>query len=100
MQDDALFALSTVQETLMFAAHLRLPRHYTLAQKEARVDAVIAELGLVYARNTLIGGDHMRGVSGGERKRVAIGLDLLHKPMVIFLDEPTSGLDSFQAQQV
>ena len=100
MQEDALFGFSTVKETLMFAAQLRLPSSFTDAEKEERVESVIRELGLVDARDTLIGNERMRGVSGGERKRVNIGVELLHNPQLIFVDEPTSGLDSFQALSV
>jgi ABC-type multidrug transport system ATPase subunit len=99
-QDDALFALSTVTETLMFAAQLRLPKTMPLAKKKERVNQVISELGLLSARDTIIGNAMVRGVSGGERKRVSIGLELLHDPNLVFMDEPTSGLDSFQAANV
>ena len=100
MQDDNLFGYSTVNETLMFAAALRLPSTMSLAQKQAHVDAVIGKLGLTPARDVIIGNAKVRGVSGGERKRVTIGVELLHDPPLVFLDEPTSGLDSFQAQSV
>jgi ABC-type multidrug transport system ATPase subunit len=100
MQDDNLFALSTVFETLMFAAQLRLPASVSLQEKQDVVNAVIAKLGLNPARDTIIGNARSRGVSGGERKRVSIGVELLHNPPMVFLDEPTSGLDSFQAQSV
>lgn len=102
-QDEALFALASVEETLGFAADLRLPRDTPIAAKRERVDAVIAELGLVNARHTLVGGiqaGQPRGLSGGERKRLNIAIDLIHQPNVIILDEPTSGLDSFQALNV
>merc|ERR1711871_455641 len=99
-QDDVLFALSTVFETLLFAAQLRLPASVSLAEKKQRVERVIAELGLVDARNTLIGNERTRGVSGGERKRVNVGTCMLHDPKLIFVDEPTSGLDAFQALNV
>ena len=69
-------------------------------EKDARVESVIAQLGLVDACDTVIGSQMVRGVSGGERKRVSIGIELLHDPALVFLDEPTSGLDSFQAQNV
>ena len=100
MQDDNLFAYSTVNETLMFAAQLRLPASMSIEDKQRHVDTVIAKLGLTPARDTIIGNAKVRGVSGGERKRVTIGVELLHDPPLVFLDEPTSGLDSFQAQSV
>jgi len=100
MQDDALFSLSTVKETLMFVALMRLPSNVQYVDKCRRVQQVIRELGLVKAANTVIGSARVRGVSGGERKRVNIGVDLLHNPRLIFVDEPTSGLDSFQALSV
>ncbi len=61
---------------------------------------MIRRLGLLKATNTLIGDEMKRGISGGEKRRVAIGVQLLSNPSVIFLDEPTSGLDSFQADSV
>lgn len=99
-QEDALFALSTVRETLMFAAQLRLPGDMPLSGKEQAVTSIIADLGLVSAADTVVGNETIRGISGGERKRVAIGMDLLHDPRLIFMDEPTSGLDAFQALNV
>ena len=75
MQDDNLFGYSTVNETLMFAAALRLPSTMSLAQKQAHVDAVIGKLGLTPARDVIIGNAKVRGVSGGERKRVTIGVE-------------------------
>ena len=99
-QEDALFALSTVRETLTFAAKLRLPSDATAEEVEDAVSTVIADLGLVAAADTVVGNEMIRGISGGERKRVAIGMDLLHDPKLIFMDEPTSGLDAFQALNV
>jgi ABC-type multidrug transport system ATPase subunit len=99
-QDGTLFALSTVHETLSFAAQLRMPAAMSQEAKNQRVESIIAELGLVEARDTLIGNERIRGVSGGERKRVSVGCCMIHDPQLIFLDEPTSGLDSFQALNV
>lgn len=87
-------------ETLLLAAHFFLPNSVTLEEKETLVSDVIAELGLGKTRNTIIGDEKARGVSGGERKRANIAVQLISDPAVMFLDEPTSGLDSFQAQAV
>lgn len=96
-QDDLLFAELTVWETLYYAAMLRLPKSVSKQDKIKRVELVIEALGLQKCQDTVIGGGFMRGVSGGERKRVSIGHELLINPSVIFLDEPTSGLDSTTA---
>ncbi|XP_017702116.2 ABC transporter G family member 20-like [Phoenix dactylifera] len=100
MQEDLLFPMLTVEETLMFSAEFRLPRTLSAAQKRARVQALIDQLGLQQAANTIIGDEGHRGVSGGERRRVSIGIDIVHDPIVLFLDEPTSGLDSTSAFMV
>jgi len=92
-QEDTLFAFSSVRETLTFACKLRnIP--------VTRVDEVIRELSLIQAASTRIGNTLARGISGGEKKRVNIGLELLRNPGLIFLDEPTTGLDSYQALSV
>ncbi|THU73650.1 hypothetical protein C4D60_Mb04t25090 [Musa balbisiana] len=96
-QDDVLFAHLTVRETLTYAALLRLPRTMTRKQKEERAMNVINELGLERCQDTIIGGSFVRGVSGGERKRVCIGNEIIMNPSLLFLDEPTSGLDSTTA---
>ena len=100
MQDDVLFPNLTVQETFEFAARMRLPKKVSNASKMKLVDTIINELGLSKARNTRIGNAMYRGVSGGERKRTNIGIELLSGASLIFLDEPTSGLDAFQAMNV
>ncbi|KAI3914789.1 hypothetical protein MKW98_002025 [Papaver atlanticum] len=94
MQDDLLYPMLTVEETLMFSAEFRLPRTLSKSEKLARVQAVIDELGLRDAAKTIIGDEGHRGISGGERRRVSIGVDIIHDPILLFLDEPTSGLDS------
>lgn len=100
MQDDLLFPMLTVEETLMFSAEFRLPRSQTRAQKLARVQVLLDQLGLRGAAKTIIGDEGHRGVSGGERRRVSIGIDIIHDPILLFLDEPTSGLDSTSAFMV
>ncbi|XP_057438955.1 ABC transporter G family member 22 isoform X2 [Lotus japonicus] len=99
-QDDVLFAHLTVKETLTYAARLKLPNTLTREQKEQRALDVIVELGLERCQDTMIGGSFVRGVSGGERKRVCIGNEILINPSLLFLDEPTSGLDSTTALRI
>ncbi|GJN08238.1 hypothetical protein PR202_ga26138 [Eleusine coracana subsp. coracana] len=100
MQDDLLYPMLTVEETLTFAAEFRLPRSLPGKEKRKRVQALIDQLGLRNAAHTIIGDEGHRGVSGGERRRVSIGVDIIHDPIVLFLDEPTSGLDSTSAFMV
>jgi len=79
----------TVSETLYYAAHLRLPREWPDIRRAARVDDVIARLHLRHVSETPIGGPSKRGISGGERKRVCIALELLTHPDLALMDEPT-----------
>ncbi|XP_028777516.1 ABC transporter G family member 22 isoform X2 [Neltuma alba] len=99
-QDDVLFPHLTVKETLTYSARLRLPDTFTKDQKEKRALDVIYELGLDRCKDTMIGGSFVRGVSGGERKRVCIGNEIIINPSLLFLDEPTSGLDSTTALKI
>lgn len=99
-QDDVLFPHLTVKETLTYAALLRLPKSLKREEKEKRALDVIYELGLERCEDTMIGGSFVRGVSGGERKRVCIGNEILINPSLLFLDEPTSGLDSTTALRI
>ncbi|CAJ1936582.1 unnamed protein product [Sphenostylis stenocarpa] len=100
MQDDQLFPMLTVFETFMFAAEVRLPPSISRGEKKKRVHQLLDQLGLQSATHTYIGDEGRRGVSGGERRRVSIGIDIIHKPSLLFLDEPTSGLDSTSAYSV
>ncbi|MFF4318847.1 FHA domain-containing protein [Streptomyces sp. NPDC001568] len=87
-QDDILHAQLTVRRALTYAAELRFPQDTAKAERQARVDEVIGELGLVQRADQPI-----HSLSGGQRKRVSVALELLTKPSLLFLDEPTSGLD-------
>ncbi|WOK91926.1 hypothetical protein Cni_G00617 [Canna indica] len=100
MQDDQLFPMLTVMETFMFAAEVRLPPSVSKSEKRRRVWELLDQLGLQTTAHTYIGDEGRRGVSGGERRRVSIGIDIIHKPSLLFLDEPTSGLDSSSAYSV
>ncbi|CAI9265798.1 unnamed protein product [Lactuca saligna] len=99
-QDDVLYPHLTVRETLIFCALLRLPQSLTRGEKTEVADSVIAELGLSKCENTIIGNMFIRGVSGGERKRVSIAHEMLVNPSLLILDEPTSGLDSTAAHRL
>ena len=100
MQDDSLNGVLTVRENLTYSALLRLPPEMSYDQKMARVDHVIDELGLRKVANTKIGNVFFRGVSGGERRRTSIGMELVTEPKILLLDEPTSGLDSMSARMI
>ncbi|KAK6150759.1 hypothetical protein DH2020_015691 [Rehmannia glutinosa] len=97
-QKDTLFPLLTVEETLRFSAKLRL----SLPEPElsSRVKSLMQELGLSHVSGARVGDDRVRGISGGERRRVSIGVEVIHDPKVLILDEPTSGLDSNSALQI
>jgi ABC-type multidrug transport system ATPase subunit len=99
-QEDALHESSTPREALTFSAKLRLPRTTTDEEIDMLVEKKLTALGMESAADTVIGGSFKKGISGGERRRVSIGLELVASPSVILLDEPTSGLDSYAASQV
>ncbi|MBD9735798.1 ATP-binding cassette domain-containing protein, partial [Streptomyces sp. H28] len=87
-QDDILHAQLTVRRALSYAAELRFPQDTAKGERRARVDEVIRELGLEQRADQPV-----HSLSGGQRKRVSVALELLTKPSLLFLDEPTSGLD-------
>ncbi|KAL3612477.1 hypothetical protein D5086_003497 [Populus alba] len=99
-QDDVLYPHLTVAETLVFTALLRLENTFTKEEKIMHAESVITQLGLTKCKNSIIGGQFLRGLSGGERKRVSIGQEMLINPSLLLLDEPTSGLDSTTAQRI
>ena len=92
-QDDNLIGTLTVRETIWYSARVRLPDKMLRSEKLALVERTIIEMGLQDCADTVIGNWHLRGISGGEKRRVSIALEILMRPRLLFLDEPTSGLD-------
>lgn len=96
-QEDVLLGTLTVRETITYSAYLRLPPTLSKEEVNGVIEGTILEMGLEDCADRLIGNWHLRGVSGGEKKRVSIALEILVRPRILFLDEPTSGLDSASA---
>lgn len=97
MQEDVLNAYFTVYETLLFTAQMRLPKGTTDEKIKLRIEEVIRNMELGHTRNTIVGNSLLKGISGGEKKRLCIAMELIVHPKLLFLDEPTSGLDSVTA---
>nr|XP_057936803.1 broad substrate specificity ATP-binding cassette transporter ABCG2d [Doryrhamphus excisus] len=100
VQEDVVMGTLTVRENLRFSAALRLPNYVSECEKEARVNHLITELSLSKVADCKVGTQMTRGISGGERKRTSIGMELIIDPPVLFLDEPTTGLDASTANSV
>lgn len=98
--DDALLPSLTVRETLQFAAGLRLPPWMSRDEKHKRAEDVLLKMGLKDCADNLVGNDLVKGISGGEKRRVTIAVQILTDPRVLLLDEPTSGLDAFTASSI
>ncbi|XP_027363957.1 ABC transporter G family member 28-like isoform X3 [Abrus precatorius] len=97
-QDDIVHGNLTVEENFRFSAQCRLPADLPKPDKVLIVERVIEFLGLQSVRNSLVGTVEKRGISGGQRKRVNVGLEMVMEPSLLILDEPTSGLDSASSQ--
>ncbi|KIZ04851.1 hypothetical protein MNEG_3112 [Monoraphidium neglectum] len=103
--EDNFVPTMTTWEVMDFYAQIILPGKWTNKRRQERIREVLSEVGLAHAHRTIVGGTlpgglMMRGLSGGERRRLAIATGILAAPSVLFLDEPTSGLDSFAALTV
>jgi ATP-binding cassette subfamily G (WHITE) protein 2 len=96
-QEDIMHSYLTVRETITFNAKLRLSEEFTDDMIDAKVSNIMKLLGIDHIQNNKIGGEFNRGISGGEKKRCAIALELVTSPSLLFLDEPTTGLDTFTA---
>jgi ABC-type multidrug transport system ATPase subunit len=98
-QDDTFHAHLSVRETLELAAKLRLAGTSEATRRE-RVADVLRQLHLLHCCESRVGSARERGISGGERRRLALGCELVGNPTLVFADEPTSGLDAFQAERM
>jgi len=96
-QSDNLKGTLTVYESLMFSAMLRLPNEYTNEERRSQVMKIMGALQVSHIANTKIGVHGSRGISGGEKRRVSVGMELVNNPDLLLLDEPTSGLDTYNA---
>ncbi|CAK9300247.1 unnamed protein product [Gordionus sp. m RMFG-2023] len=99
-QDDIMMGTLTVRENIMFSASLRLSSKISIQKKRMMVDRIIDELNLAKCADNKVGTQLIRGISGGEKKRCSIGIELITIPSILFLDEPTSGLDAATAYSV
>ncbi|KAL5553380.1 hypothetical protein UlMin_040781 [Ulmus minor] len=99
-QEDLFFSQLTVRETLSLAAELQLPEIATVEARDEYVNNLLFKLGLVNCADSIVGDAKVRGISGGEKKRLSVACELIASPSVIFADEPTTGLDAFQAEKV
>ncbi|CAK9174054.1 unnamed protein product [Ilex paraguariensis] len=93
-QDDLLITTLTVREAVYYSAQLQLPNSMSMSEKRERAEMIIRDMGLQDSVNTRIGGWGVKGLSGGQKRRVSICIEILTGPKLLFLDEPTSGLDS------
>lgn len=104
-QEDILFAQLTTYETLETSAILRAANHLNVSKRQSIIEKLILKLGLKKVSNTKVGDAKTRGVSGGEKKRIAIGNELIgcdneDEGIIFYADEPTSGLDTYSSLQV
>lgn len=91
MQDDLVHPNFKVSDVLTFAAELRMSRSIEASERIERVNYVMKLMGIYQCRDVIVGDTRNKGISGGERKRLCIAMELLSKPSLLFLDEPTSG---------
>ncbi|MQM02983.1 hypothetical protein Taro_035757, partial [Colocasia esculenta] len=99
-QEDLFFSQLTVRETLALAAELQIPDGFSVEARDEYVSKLLFRLGLINCADSIVGDAKVRGISGGEKKRLSVACELIASPSVIFADEPTTGLDAFQAEKV
>lgn len=100
LQDNVHIGVLTVRESMYYAGELRLKETLSAKSKEKQIQKVMDMLGLSEVADTVVGDENVRGISGGQCKRLSIGVEIVSLPDLIFLDEPTTGLDSAIAYEV
>jgi ATP-binding cassette, subfamily G (WHITE), member 2 len=98
--DTSLIGCLTVMQTMYFATQLQVCGFVTVEEKIRRAEQALRDLNLYHVRESKVGGAFARGLSGGEKRRLTLGTQLVKRPQVLFMDEPTSGLDSFTAYKI
>lgn len=98
-QDDLLYPYLTVYENLFYRGRLRMPK-ISSAYLNVKINNILHQTNLTHRKNTLVGDSNKRFLSGGERKRLNIALELLFEPTIVICDEPTSGLSFSDTEQV
>ncbi len=99
-QEDVIMSTMTPREAIRMSAKLRLPESMSDAEKEVRIKDVLSLMNLGKAADTQVGSVLQHGISGGEKKRTCIAMEMITNPSILFLDEPTSGLDTYNAYRV
>lgn len=100
-QDSVLLPTLTVYETILYSAILRLPPHRNASHIHSATEEAVNKMGLDGVRNSYVGGSaRVGGISGGEKRRVSVAMEIVTSPKIVLLDEPTSGLDSSSAKHV
>ena len=99
-QDDVMHTNLTVYENVYFSARLRLPPATQAQELDATVEQVLKDVQIWHVKDTPIGNAELRGISGGQRKRASIAMELVGRPSILFLDEPTTGLDASAAHSI
>ncbi|EJD39012.1 hypothetical protein AURDEDRAFT_187588 [Auricularia subglabra TFB-10046 SS5] len=99
-EDEYHMPALTVRETLHFAAIIKLPKSIPRREKVQRAEEVLVMLGLKECADNIVGGEHLKGISGGEKRRLSLACQMINDPAVLVVDEPTSGLDANTARNV